>query len=212
MRMLLRDMQLSDLDQVTHIERASFPIPWSTLAYVYEIRQNPLMFMGVVEAVDEPADPLPRQAFDRLQILKRTFRRKPQPANRIVAYGGLWVKHGEAHISTIASHQDYRGRGLGELMLVALLARGIHAGASFSALEVRLSNTVAQRLYRKYGYTESDVLPRYYHDNAEDAYLMKVPALDDAYLEMFRENVRQLVSRMDFKDHFSGLQLEQCDL
>jgi [ribosomal protein S18]-alanine N-acetyltransferase len=210
-RMILRDMQLSDLDQVTYIERASFPTPWSTLAYVYEIKQNPMMFMGVVEAPGQPVT-VAHQPFDRLQILKRTFQRRKKPPDAIVAYGGVWVKRGEAHISTIASHQDYRGRGLGELMLVALLARGIQAGATFSALEVRLSNTVAQTLYHKYGYVKSEIIPRYYHDNAEDAYLMKIPALDDTYRTQFRTHVAALARRLKFEDQFSGLQLEQGTL
>lgn len=212
MQFILRAMQLTDLDQVMYIERESFPTPWSTLTYVYEIKQNPTTFMGVIEAVGLYPAETARPSLDRFQFIKRAFARKQEPQNAIVAYGGVWVKRGEAHISTIASHSGFRGRGIGELMLVALLGRGFYEGASFSALEVRISNTVAQRLYTKYGYLKTSVLSRYYHDNAEDAYLMKIPALNDAYLTKFQENVAQLRQRINFKDQFSGLQLEQCNL
>ena len=211
MQILLRNMRLSDLEQVNLIEQASFPTPWSTLTYVYEIKQNPTTFMGVMELVNQPAPQSTSGIFNRLPLLRQSFR-KQAPPNIIVAYGGVWVKRGEAHISTIASHQDYRRQGLGELMLVALLGRGIHAGASISGLEVRISNTIAQQLYRKYGYENDRILPSYYHDNREDAFLMKIHALDDDYLKAFCANVQQLGERIDFKDQFSGLHLETCDL
>ena len=39
-------------------------------------------------------------------------------------------------------------------------------------LEVRVSNTSAQVLYRKYGMENAGVRKRYYSDNGEDAYIM----------------------------------------
>ena len=211
MRTILRDMQLTDLDQVGQIERVSFPTAWSTLTYIYEIKQNPTTYMGVLEMPNESPPKPKRSTLDRLQLIMRPFRPEP-PKFAILAYGGVWVRVGEAHISTIASHQDYRGSGYGELMLVGLLARGMTEGAEYAVLEVRVSNIVAQRLYKKYGFVKTAVIPKYYHDNREDAYLMKIPRLNDLYLDLFRTNVEQLVKRIEFEDVFSGLRLNQLDL
>ena len=45
-------------------------------------------------------------------------------------------------------------------------------GAQYLTLEVRVSNTLAQNMYRKYGFKETGVRRRYYSDNNEDALIM----------------------------------------
>src|SRR5690606_13930030 len=70
----------------------------------------------------------------------------------ILAYGGLWQVVEEAHISTIATHPDYRGQKYGEIVLACMVKRAIMLKAEYIVLEVRVSNTVAQRLYKKYGF------------------------------------------------------------
>lgn len=39
-------------------------------------------------------------------------------------------------------------------------------------LEVRASNEIAQRLYRRYGFEAAGIRPGYYSDNQEDAVIM----------------------------------------
>ena len=41
-------------------------------------------------------------------------------------------------------------------------------------LEVRVSNKVAQNLYRKFGFVEGSIRKNYYSDNQEDALVMWV--------------------------------------
>jgi len=72
---------------------------------------------------------------------------------RIVGYGGIWVILEDSHVTTIAVHPDMRGKRLGEEILVHLLDEAIERDASWITLEVRESNDVAQKLYRKYGFT-----------------------------------------------------------
>jgi ribosomal-protein-alanine N-acetyltransferase len=91
-----------------------------------------------------------------------------------MAYGGFWLVVDEAHISTIATAQQWRGRGLGELALLAMIERGLELGAHMVTLEVRVSNTIAQNLYRKYGFVITGERKRYYRDNGENAYIMTV--------------------------------------
>jgi ribosomal-protein-alanine N-acetyltransferase len=78
----------------------------------------------------------------------------------------------EAHITTIAVRPQFRGRGLGELLLVALAEIAYDINARWLTLEVRVSNNVAQTLYRKYGFKPAGIRQRYYSDNQEDALIM----------------------------------------
>src|SRR4029450_565807 len=96
----------------------------------------------------------------------------------IVGYAGIWVMTDEAHVTTIASHPELRGRGVGELLLLALIRSSMEIGARWMTLEVRASNMVAQNLYRKYTFKEMGVRRRYYSDNGEDALVMWTDALD----------------------------------
>jgi ribosomal-protein-alanine N-acetyltransferase len=57
-------------------------------------------------------------------------------------------------------------------MLAHLLDAAIEREASWMTLEVRESNVVAQRLYRKYGFTEVSTRKGYYNDNNESALVM----------------------------------------
>ena len=70
----------------------------------------------------------------------------------ILAYGGLWLLLDEAHIATVASHPDWRGCGLGQWLMLALLDAAMARGAATSTLEVRAGNLPAKRLYEKLGY------------------------------------------------------------
>jgi ribosomal-protein-alanine N-acetyltransferase len=85
----------------------------------------------------------------------------------------------EAHISTIAVHPKWRGRGLGEMVLVAMIDAAIQRGAAEVTLEVRVSNLVAQSLYRKYAFVQVGRRKGYYHDNREDALIMTTPKVSE---------------------------------
>jgi ribosomal-protein-alanine N-acetyltransferase len=78
----------------------------------------------------------------------------------------------EAHVTTIAMHPDFRRRGLGEYMLASLIEIAYDIGAKWVTLEVRVTNSNAQNLYRKYGFREVGLCHRYYSDNQEDALIM----------------------------------------
>jgi ribosomal-protein-alanine N-acetyltransferase len=91
----------------------------------------------------------------------------------------MWVVYDEAHITTIGVDPAYRGRGFGELLLLALFDEAIRRGATWVTLEVRVSNDVAQQLYQKWGMSVQSRRPHYYSDNGEDAYVMWSRSLRD---------------------------------
>ena len=92
----------------------------------------------------------------------------------------MWTVYDEAHITTIGVDPDYRGRGFGELLLLALFDEAIRRGTTWVTLEVRVSNDAAQALYEKYGMHVHGRRKRYYSDNGEDAYVMWSRSLRDA--------------------------------
>ena len=144
---VIRRMKLNDLDTVLDIDRLSFPLPWSERTYRYELLENRSSHMYVVEVVED-------------QIPK------------IVGYVGFWFIVDEAHISTLAVHPDYRGQGIGELLLRTALNGANDLDARIVTLEVRTSNDAAIRLYEKFDFKVVGSRPRYYRDNNEDALLM----------------------------------------
>jgi ribosomal-protein-alanine N-acetyltransferase len=119
----------------------------------------------------------------------------------IIAFAGLWLMIDESHITTIAAHPDYRGRGIGELMLNSLIRISGDIGARMVTLEVRVSNLVAQNLYRKYGFREAGLRRRYYSDNHEDALIMWTEELASAdYRERYAQLTKTLYARLDAED------------
>ena len=60
-------------------------------------------------------------------------------------------------------------------------------GSRVVTLEARVSNDIAQALYRKYGFKEVGIRKRYYSDNAEDAVVMTTnPIASPEYQELFQ--------------------------
>jgi ribosomal-protein-alanine N-acetyltransferase len=103
----------------------------------------------------------------------------------VIAYAGSWVVLDEGHITTVASHPDFRGLALGEMMLLQLLGWFRHRQVATATLEVRESNQVAQALYYKYWFETRGFRKRYYQDNDEAALLMTSPVLSDKPYKTF---------------------------
>jgi ribosomal-protein-alanine N-acetyltransferase len=186
-------MRLSDIPQVVEVDRLSFPSPWSARSYVFEVSDNKAGHMIVLDAMPEtpPARGL-RGMFQRLS--------GQNPQSTIVGYGGFWLIDGEAHVSTLAIHPDYRGRGLGGVLLAGMLSRGIALEAEYSVLEVRVSNECAISLYRQYEYEIVGRRKNYYRDNDEDAFLMHLAPLDEAYQARLAARLDRLRGRVAFTD------------
>jgi ribosomal-protein-alanine N-acetyltransferase len=199
---VLRHMRLNDIAQIVAIDRQAFPNPWSENVYRYEIGQNTLSSMVVLsqpEPEREPAQDVQlRSTFVRLF---GRFSGNTLPV--IYGYGGFWMSQHSAHISTLATHPDYRGHGFGEVLLAGMIRRALNLDARQISLEVRVSNEPAIALYRKYGFEFRGVKVSYYRDNGEDAYDMRVSQVDDAYRSLFKHAWQDLQQRTSFEDSFS---------
>jgi ribosomal-protein-alanine N-acetyltransferase len=105
---------------------------------------------------------------------------------------GVWLTPAEAHIVTIAVRESQRGRGIGELLLIAVIALAILNDREVVTLEVRASNQAAQTLYEKYGFRNVGVRPHYYSDNHEDAVIMTTEPIHSApYQALFQQLRRE---------------------
>ncbi len=102
-----------------------------------------------------------------------------QAASEIVGLVGIWTAVDQAHIIVIATRPSERGKGVGELLLIATLSEAKKIGATNATLEVRKSNLVARALYRKYGFADVGIRHKYYHDNREDAIIMSTPSFSN---------------------------------
>jgi len=92
--------------------------------------------------------------------------------NLVVGYGGVWLILDEGHITNIAVHPEYRGIGVGNAILEALIEICKIEQITSMTLEVRKSNTIAQNLYKKYGFLEEGIRKNYYTDTKEDGVIM----------------------------------------
>jgi ribosomal-protein-alanine N-acetyltransferase len=131
------------IDDMIAIENASFARPWSRKAYLEEAKRNELAhYTGYFEN------------------------------NRLLGYGGFWLILDEGHISNIAVHPSYRGRGIGRQIVQALTLLCLAVGGKRMTLEVRVSNTAAIHLYEQIGFKSVGIRKGFYTDNNEDAYIM----------------------------------------
>ncbi len=169
----LRPMQMADLSAVRAIDRLSFPTPARTGLFEHELAQNELAYY---------------QVLGQGEVDGRS--------SQVIGFSGFWLIADEIHISTIATHPEWRGRGLGELLLLNLLFQAYDHPANMVTLEVRQSNRVAQALYRKYQFEEVGTRPRYYRDTGEDALLMTMASLNARYHQFLKAQQAVLHQRL----------------
>jgi len=139
---LLKRLSLEHLEDVLALEQLSFAEPWSRASYRQELGSNDLAhYYGCFTGPN------------------------------LLGFGGFWQILTEGHIANVAVHPHFRGRGLGQLLMMQLMTACRALGGLAMTLEVRESNVTAQSLYRKLGFTSVGVRPHYYN-NGEDAVIM----------------------------------------
>ena len=185
----IRPMDQVDLDQVSAMERESFPTLWPPTRYHRELKNKMAEYAVCVrdgEFVTLPPTP------ERKGLLglfgKRNKPEMPSQAQFLVGFVGLWYMAGEAHIVSIAVREIYRRQGLGELLLIGALEMGMRRDCQVLTLEARVSNASAIALYEKYGFNVVGIRRGYYSDNAEDATIMTTDKLSsDEFQALFAE-------------------------
>ncbi len=96
---------------------------------------------------------------------------------RPVGYAGAFIMAPDADVQTIAVSADRQGHGVASELLSALLDEAVARGATHVLLEVRADNEPALALYRRFGFAQISVRPRYYPDGT-DAVVMRLSLSD----------------------------------
>jgi ribosomal-protein-alanine N-acetyltransferase len=173
--MYLRSMSQEDVPQVTEIDREAFPTQWPPANYERELKNG---LAHYIVACDEG----------------RQY---------ITGFAGLWMLVDEAHITNIAVREKHRRKGIGEGLLIGVIELAIELGAQLITLEVRASNSEAQKLYAKYGFVRVGLRRGYYTDNREDAVLMSIEDAKSAKVQLeswkraHSEEMKRLLTKAD---------------
>lgn len=158
-KVVIRKMELADLDQVVAIDQVSFSLPWPASSFKYELNQNQTSRCWVVEY---PAC---------------------EPEARIIAMAVVWMIIDELHIATIAVLPEFRQMSVGQKLLGVILKDGLKQGVVNAFLEVRETNRAARAMYQKFGFKEVGKRPHYYSDTQEDAILMNLEPIQPELLD-----------------------------
>jgi ribosomal-protein-alanine N-acetyltransferase len=158
---------------VMAIESVSYPRPWSQGVFESEIAQM-------------------RSGTRRYLVARRQSavagRRAP-----VVGYAGLWFAAGEAHVTNVAVAPAEQRRGVATALLLGLADEAIRHGCTAWTLEVRVSSTGAQELYRRFGFAPAGVRTRYY-ENTEDAIVMWCNDIQGADYAGLLDSIRRQVA------------------
>jgi ribosomal-protein-alanine N-acetyltransferase len=91
----------------------------------------------------------------------------------VVGYAGLAVAPpDEAWVQNLGVRKDAQRRGVGRLLLEALLAEASRHGVRQVLLEVAVDNAAAQKLYAQYGFEAVGIRRGYYQPSNTDALVM----------------------------------------
>ena len=141
----LREMTQADIPAVHELERRLFPVDaWPLQMFVAELAQAGTRHYVVAEL-----------------------------AGQIVGYAGLMCIRPIADVQTIAVVPEQEGKGIGSALLTELIRESLLRRAEDVLLEVRADNPRGQQLYRRYGFEQIHVRPRYYRDGV-DALIMRL--------------------------------------
>lgn len=90
--------------------------------------------------------------------------------DEVIGFGGVQTVLDEAYITNIAVKKEFRRQGVGEALLKSII--NSCADCLFVTLEVRVSNSVAIKLYEKLGFASQGIRKNFYSHPIEDANIM----------------------------------------
>jgi len=142
-RVVARRMAAPDVDRVVAIEAAAFTSPWRADTFL-TLLERPGAELWVLDDPDEG----------------------------VVGYAVVWCILDQGELANIAVVDTHRGRGYGTYLLTRVIDIARERGVEALYLEVRVSNTGAAELYRRFGFEQVGVRRNYYDAPREDAVVM----------------------------------------
>ena len=141
--MMIEPMNASHVPQIAQLEKRCFSDPWSEKSIASEL-ENPLSVWLV--AVD---------------------------GGQLIGYVGSQTVLGETDMMNLAVAPEARRQGTGRALVLALVDSLTEKGSHSLMLEVRASNTPAQKLYESLGFSQVGRRPKYYVNPREDALILR---------------------------------------
>ena len=137
-------MQTRHIRHIMPIEQSSYPRPWT--ARIFE---------------------------EEIALMKRNNRQYlvAHVGGELVGYAGLLFSDEDAHVTNIAVSPAWQGRGVATELLLELAWYAREHKFNALTLEVRHTNTAAQKLYQRFGFVPAGVRKKYY-ENTDDAIVM----------------------------------------
>lgn len=142
MNIEIRELQDSDIEELSAIETSSFSMPWSANDFRDLLKRDYCLYLVAL------AD------------------------GRIAGCAGLTDLCNEGNIDNVVVAEELRGQGVATRLLAELIDRGEARGIEAFTLEVRVSNAAAIHVYEKLGFVSEGIRPRFYEKPVEDAMIM----------------------------------------
>ncbi|HEX21694.1 MAG TPA: ribosomal-protein-alanine N-acetyltransferase, partial [Actinobacteria bacterium] len=136
-------MRTDHVEKVVEIEKKSFPAPWNRSVFVNHLK-HPEFAKYIVATID----------------------------NVVVGYIGLFFGGNYGQITNLAVDPAYQNQGIGIGLLTTIIRFALVKKLITISLEVRVSNSKAQELYKKMGFNFVGKRQGYYQETGEDAYVM----------------------------------------
>ena len=144
----VREATDADIPAILELENLCFVAPWKKENIVYELHENPVSNVWVIELEN------------KLQNIKS-----------VVGFCDYWHTFDSATITQIAVHPELQHKQLGSAMIDEIINDCYAKKVQTLTLEVRANNTKAINFYLKHGFKKELVKPKYY-DNGDDAIYM----------------------------------------
>jgi ribosomal-protein-alanine N-acetyltransferase len=161
------------LRSVTRIEGQVYPRPWSLPLFVSEISLRN----------------------SRYYVAARV-------GGVVAGYAGLMFSGDEAHVTTIAVDPAWHRHQIGTRLMLELVRETRARGLRHLTLEVRVSNTPAQQMYKKFGFAPAGIRRNYYAETNEDALVMWAYDIDtDDYAARVEAIARQVAGQTVVERH-----------
>ena len=167
----VRRATIADLERIMEIEVTAYLAPWHTQTMRSELEADPERKVYLVVEVD----------------------------GWMAGYIGSHVFAGEVHIATVAVSPRYQRMGLGELLVLTMLAYAVEHGCDYVTLEYRISNRAAEQLYQKVGFIPVRVRTSYYIDNGEDAIVAEITNIRGS---RYRKKLERLIERWGLRHEY----------
>lgn len=165
----LTTMRRSHVRAVAAIEEQIFPRPWSEALYLAELAQRETRAYYV--ALVE---------------------------GLVVGYTGCMIVAGEGHITTVGVAPEWHRRGVATRLLLALAHEARSRSTDALTLEVRITNSGAQKLYQEFGFVPAGIRKNYYAEVNEDGLVMWASGVSS---EAYRQRLEAIAVRLG---RFSG--------